>query len=262
MSTSLYGVFPFGQPVKQVEQKDRSPKKVFILGVYASAVHACWKDGNEKILVRALAVASEPEIFWTGDQKEARKIISRIKLPIGAGTLEPAEARFNGPSGDALDHGILAPLGLTRDTVWLADMHPHAAMNPSQRAALARNYDPMIKKFGLPAVTAPNVPRSLSSNRREELLAELLESGAETLITLGDLPLKWFLSRVSDARPRLAEYGTGKTYGTYHGITVAGRKMDLLPLVHPRQIAGLGIHSSGWKTVHGTWMKRHSSTKS
>jgi hypothetical protein len=32
--------FPFGQPVVPVIQQDRSPKKVFILGVYASAVHA------------------------------------------------------------------------------------------------------------------------------------------------------------------------------------------------------------------------------
>lgn len=32
--------FTFGEPVLKVEQKDKSPKKVFILGVYASAVHA------------------------------------------------------------------------------------------------------------------------------------------------------------------------------------------------------------------------------
>jgi hypothetical protein len=48
------GTFPFGQPVRKVEQMDRSSKKVFVLGVYASAVHAKWigSDGKEK--VRAL----------------------------------------------------------------------------------------------------------------------------------------------------------------------------------------------------------------
>ncbi len=32
------GVFPFGQPIVPVAQQDRTPKKVFVLGVYASAV--------------------------------------------------------------------------------------------------------------------------------------------------------------------------------------------------------------------------------
>ena len=36
--------FPFGQPVRRVEQQDRAPKRVFVLGVYASAVHARWID--------------------------------------------------------------------------------------------------------------------------------------------------------------------------------------------------------------------------
>lgn len=43
--------FPFGEPLKKVQQQDRSPKKVFVLGVYASAVHARWidKDGKQKV---------------------------------------------------------------------------------------------------------------------------------------------------------------------------------------------------------------------
>lgn len=32
--------FPFGQQLKKVEQKDKTPKEAFVLGVYASAVHA------------------------------------------------------------------------------------------------------------------------------------------------------------------------------------------------------------------------------
>ena len=35
--------YPFGQELKKVIQQDRTPKKVFVLGVYASAVHARWK---------------------------------------------------------------------------------------------------------------------------------------------------------------------------------------------------------------------------
>ncbi len=67
-------VYPFGSQLKKVEQQDKSPKKVFVLGVYASAVHAKWKSSSGKTLVNALAVASEPYIFWRGeDAKEQLK---------------------------------------------------------------------------------------------------------------------------------------------------------------------------------------------
>lgn len=65
--------FPFGQPVQEVVQAERSPKPVFVLGVYASAVHARWVSTNNKTLVTALAVASEPYIFWRGENAESIK---------------------------------------------------------------------------------------------------------------------------------------------------------------------------------------------
>jgi hypothetical protein len=37
MNTSFR--FPFGEPVSRLEQQDRTPKRFFVLGVYASAVH-------------------------------------------------------------------------------------------------------------------------------------------------------------------------------------------------------------------------------
>ena len=37
-------LFPFGQKLHPLVQEDRTPKKVFVLGVYASAVHARWKN--------------------------------------------------------------------------------------------------------------------------------------------------------------------------------------------------------------------------
>ena len=64
--------FPFGQEVKVLKQTDTTPKKVFVLGVYASAVHAKWSL-EDKVVVNALAVASEPYIFWRGEGAEERK---------------------------------------------------------------------------------------------------------------------------------------------------------------------------------------------
>jgi len=79
--------YPFGQKVKALVQQDRTPKKVFVLGVYASAVHARWKKDG-KTVCTALAVASEPRIFWDGNIEEAKEIISSISIPKEVGTLE------------------------------------------------------------------------------------------------------------------------------------------------------------------------------
>lgn len=38
--------YPFGETVYPLVQQDRTPKKVFVLGVYASAVHARWTIGT------------------------------------------------------------------------------------------------------------------------------------------------------------------------------------------------------------------------
>ena len=52
--------FPFGEELKPLKQQDRTPKKVFVLGVYASAVHARWSLGprKEDLMCAAMAVAS------------------------------------------------------------------------------------------------------------------------------------------------------------------------------------------------------------
>ena len=161
--TSPY-IFPFGQAVTTVDQKDTSPKKVFVLGVYASAVHAKWLSVEGKVVITALAAASEPYIFWRGDNAE--KIISKIKIPKALGTLIPAAKNLNGPSGNALDDLFLTPLGVTRDNSWLCDLVPHSCLNPSQKAALEREYEPVQKMHRLPKVTLPPVPKILADDKR------------------------------------------------------------------------------------------------
>ena len=58
MNVKPIGTYPFGSPLHPVLQTDRTPRKVFVLGVYASAVHARWVSPEGKTLVTALAVAS------------------------------------------------------------------------------------------------------------------------------------------------------------------------------------------------------------
>ncbi len=163
------GTFPFGQPVQKVKQTDRTPKGVFVLGVYASAIHARWVSVNGKTVVRALAIASEPYIFWRGENAE--DIIQQIDIPQELGKLIPADEQFNGPSGVALDELILNPLGLGRKDVWFCDLVPHSCVNPSQKKAIEREYLPIEQEYGLAEHTVPPVPKILADeSRRMEIL--------------------------------------------------------------------------------------------
>lgn len=247
--------FPFGQILTKVQQTERTPKSVFVLGVYASAVHAKWINPAGRVLVNALAVASEPYIFWKGDNAE--KIISKIEIPKDVGTLIPANERFNGPSGKVLDDFFLHPLGLSRNEAWLCDLLPYSRLNPNQESAIKNHYNSSaLSQFNLPKSTIPPLNTSDLNNpeRRLEILEELEISGARTIILLGDLPIKYFISHYS-TYTRLTDFlaGSGK-YGERVEIKIEGRIYDVIPLVHPRQAGRLGSSNHDWSERHHKWL--------
>ena len=250
-STSYY--FPFGQKLHKVVQEDTSPKNVFILGVYGSAVHAKWEN-NGKTICKALAVASEPHIFWDGNEEEAKKIIESIKIPPELGKLELAKS-FNGPSGRILDENILAPLNFSRNDVWLCDCLPHALLNQSQYKVILQKYNPLIEKYGLNPVTIPKKTSIFcDENRIQEITDELMKSDAKLLITLGNIPIEQYLKEVSDfSFSDLSTYVDSRGYGTITETIINGKKIKILPLTHPRQIGGLGTHSQLWRSRHKEW---------
>jgi uracil-DNA glycosylase len=250
------GTFPFGQSLCMLKQQDRRPKKIFVLGVYASAVHARWISPEGKIVSKALAVASEPCIFWRGE--EADSIIGRIEIPKRLGKLIPAHKQFNGPSGIALDDMFLKPLGVCREDAWLCDLVPHSCVNISQQKAIDRAYLPIMKDFNLPIPSIPTVPSSLSDGaRRTAIVNELRESQAQTLILLGDQPIRWFLKSFDQKWSRLSDFGTDSSaYGKLHKVDIAGIPINVLPLAHPRQVARLGRSSKAWYELHQEWIKR------
>ena len=243
--------FPFGQPLRPVVQTDRRPKQVFVLGVYASAVHARWIGADGKDVVKALAVASEPRIFWRGE--DAGAIISQIAIPPAVGRLVPADPQFNGPSGIALDELFLGPLGLRREDAWLCDLVPHSCVSGSQQAAIARAYAPLVEEHGLPTACIPPVPGRLADQaRREAILAEIRESKAQTLVLLGDQPIRWFLRHFDDRWGKLADF---PAYGEKHPVKLDGLALEVLPLAHPRQVAQLGKSSQRWFEQHRAWVQ-------
>jgi len=247
--------FPFGEPVLKVEQKDKSPKKIFILGVYASAVHARWINADGKTLINALAVASEPYIFWKGDG--ADEIITRIKLPKQAGKLIAAYKKFNGPSGNVLDENYLIPLDLTRDDCWLCDLIPFSMLNPKQISAL-KKYESLFDKFGLNKhnmriATLKN--RKIDIVRRKEIVNEIKKSKAKFLITLGNEPLTHFIKYYN---PEIKALNQQDNYGTITNLDIDGTPVKLIALVHPRQAGKLGGYSQNWFDIHSEWISSSS----
>lgn len=230
------------------------PEKGFVLGVYASAVHAKWKNGKD-VICRALAVASEPRIFWDGNPDEAREIIRKIRIPSELGALEPAGHQLNGPSAKVLDEHILAPLGYSRQDAWLCDCLPETRLNPSQMKVIEERYNPLIERYGLNEVTIPKRPSVLCDEKRAaEITEELTESDAGLLILLGDIPIAQYLKRVANVPySTLQEYCDLYGYGNRSSISIQGKEIDVLPLTHPRQIGALGAHSKWWNAAHKDW---------
>jgi uracil-DNA glycosylase len=251
----LIGTFPFGRTVETLVQTDRTPKRVFVLGVYASAVHASWLAEDGATLVGALAVASEPEIFWRGEGVD--EIVASIQVPTGAGRLVPAADNLNGTSGAALDSLFLAPLGLDRSDAWLCDLVPHSCKTDRQAVALQRAYDRRAEQLGLPAYDWPSMPVELAdAERRAQVASEVAEASPDMIITLGDQPLRWFTSYFG-SKGSLGAYGeTKEQYGRFHEVRIGRRTMVHLPLSHPRQVARVGSHSAKWAALHEYWVKR------
>ena len=251
--------FPFGAPVAKLRQSPIAGAQFFFLGVYASAVHARWLNPDGSPRHGALAVASEPCIFWRGEDASAIVEELSASLPAGAGSLKPASSHLNGPSGVALDDWYLGPLGLTRSSAWLCDLLPESRTNAGQAAALAKWYEPVREALGLPEVSMLPVPTRFANDQRvEEIVEEFLLSGATTLVTLGDKPLEEFAARL-----RLVDKATvgafGRTpahYGRRHPFVLRGRRFELLPLVHPRHPGQIGTHVAGWRDLHRQWAAR------
>ena len=250
--------FPFGQELRKVEQQDRTPKEFFVLGVYASAVHAKWVNTAGKVVCRSLAVASEPYIFWKNDNdNEAERIINNIMIPPELGKLLPAAGIYNGPSGRALDEHILKPLGTDRKNTWLCDLMPEARMNKSQQKIHKEKYHPLVMKYQcLNNVTVEPVQSCFcDEKRRDEITLEIKESRAKYLVLLGDIPIKQYLKKVVPGIDfsSLCEYNKKYEYGAKYRATINYFDIDVIPLAHPRQVAKIGNFTKHWFHKHKKW---------
>jgi len=242
--------FPFGQPHSPTPPKRPTEGKaeVFVVGVYASAVHAAWYGSDRRQLCQALAVAPEPWSFWDGEDADERVQEIAASVPPEAGKLRPAHPKFNGPSGRALKEHYLEPLGSPE--CWVTDLHPGYYLSQGNAAAIERHYKPMAEKLGLPEADLPSRPGEVRPDqaRLDELEQEFLESGAEVVVTLGNEPIPMLFN---GGKKRLSI----GNYGRLEERHFLGRhSVQALHLVHPRQAAALGKSSITWGRVHEEWV--------
>lgn len=272
---SDHGVFPFGAP--STERPPRRPAGaalLFLLGVYPSAFHIRWKlpewartrFGWSREHVAALAVDVEPEVFWDGRGEE--EMLEKWRTRVGwvegdddglFGSCAPA---MNGTSGRAVESDVLAPLGLDPSRVWFTDCIPWFFIKSStgraqQAEAMTDVYAPIAAELGLQPASLPARPspdRLVSEaikTQRARLLSELDESGADSLVTLGDEARRVMCDLGSDCGGSPATpLDPGDGYGEPGTITIGGRQVNWYALSHP------GNRSSTWQAARAGWMSR------
>lgn len=171
--------------------------------------------------------------------------------------MEPAFRQLNGPSAKVLDENILAPLGFTRADVWLCDCLPETRINPNQVKVINKHYNPLIEQYGLNPVTVPKRSSAFCDKKRSvEITYELMQSNADLLVLLGNIPIAQYLKKVADVPySTLGEYVDLYGYGNATEVVIKGKSIKVLPLAHPRQIGALGAHSKRWHLAHKEWEK-------
>ncbi len=246
--------FPFGQLVTLEFQKDESPKKVFVLDSFPSAVYAKWVMDTGTVY-NLLPVASEPSNLWYGDAKEAIQIIENISIPDDLGSLSLPDKEVNGIKNRIILNNILKPMYFHRYDVWMCYLSPDFKMNDKQKKLLKKRYEPLMKNFCLNDVTIP-LENSISCDRNRvlQITSELIQSRADYLILLGDLAIQYYLRNVFDFKFRnLRDYSARCGYGKPFKARIGSKDIEVILLASPNQIMDTSRRNAYWYNAHKTW---------
>jgi hypothetical protein len=226
---------------------------LFVLGVYPSALHVRWQQPGGAV-VGALAVDEEPTVFWDG--VDAARRIEQWQRTVGwePGWGSIAAAGGNGSSGRHVVDHVLRPLGIAPEQVYFTDCLPTYFIKPGsggQAEAMAA-YDPFARSQNPPLPTAdlptrPPPRRLVHRAITEEgpaLRAQLTDAAAPMVVTLGQEAAD-VLAGIADAEP--VRLTPGDDYGNLRSVTVDGRQMQWIPLIHP------GNRDSQWRARHEQW---------
>jgi hypothetical protein len=247
------GMFPFGQPLRPTIPAARGTRQCFVLGAYPSALHVKWKPPSGLgRTIAALAVDNEPEPFWDGQDEEVR--IARWREAVGWtsawGEVGPV-GRLNGSSGQAVKDGVLEPLGIDRNAVWLTDCLSLYHLSRGMAAAIDDVYRPLLKRLGLPEAklaSHPDEQSNVAGAEKARLKSEIDEANPNVVITLGNAALRVF-RMLADEPIGPARLAADNNYGRPLAARIIGRRVTWYPVKHPGQRAPL------WVAAHKAWVE-------
>ncbi len=292
-----FGQFPFGRP--NTERPARLPglgsAAAVVVGWYPSAWRVAWTaparlaSPTRRGAVAALAVDVEPTVFWDGDPAGFPEMLTEWKTRTGFidgddagahGWVSNTSPPANGSSGAKVEKRYLAPLGIAAAATAFTDVYPVFVTKSSGRGAHGRReqgdavrdeYDAIAKDLGVPASSLAKRPTpghlvKESLYRFQGQLVHALEAAdAPLVITLGDETLQ-VLRRIPALTPEPPADTITDLYGGRYGarghLTVNGRRVEWLPLVHPGLLKGtakqVALDSAkrtgpGWNWLHTKW---------
>lgn len=247
--------FPFGVPVSRCAPSASSPRRVFVLGAYPSALHVAWLPPKPFERVRALPVADEPEPFWTGTD-EALRIAAwreRVGFRDAWGAIATCR-RLNGSSGVWVEERVLRPLGVSREECWITDCLATYRTSTDVAKRLDDTYHPFAAAHGAPVASLSLHPserqivREALAVERERLTAELELATPELVVTLGNAALRVLRALVLDA-DGIQRLAADDRYGTARRVRVMGRTASWVPLAHPAA-------PRAYQLAHAAWVER------
>jgi hypothetical protein len=231
----------FGKPVIPSKPRADGPRDIFVLGAYPSALHVRWQVPGRARAVQAVAVDSEPEPFWTGDDEDSQidRWLGEISFHPSWGQVAPC-GRLNGSSGAWVEEMILRPLHIDRSSAWITDCID--TYFESAKAAARMAEPEIVNAMMANGIPVPNHRAHPSENEivREaigvhsnRLRAELEAARPQIVVTLGNAALR-VLAALGGAgqRPRRLS-PVGDLYGKPLGGGIEGLKFEWLPLAHP-----------------------------
>lgn len=259
------GTFPFGCP--STERPPRKPETgaaaAFVLGVYPSALHVRWNLPTHLAAasgkpIGALAIDVEPVVFWDGADAgdKIEKWVGDRELTDQGDFGTFGKAGGNGSSGLSVVKTALKPLTIDAKTVWFTDALPwYFLKQESDQAKAQALYNKVAAELGHQPSDLPARPpiaqlvEEAVSTRRDALRAELLESEAPLVITLGE-EARLVAAGIADAvdGPPANELALDASdYGRAGSLTIDGNAIAWRALKHP------GQHHRDWVNKHDTW---------
>lgn len=250
---SPYRRYPFGALVGECGTDAPEEVDAFLLGAYPSAIHVRWVPprGSGFQPIAALAVADEPEVFWDGDDADAR-VEQWREQHFDAAWGEVTAARLNGPSGIWLQANIVKPLrDVGAESQFATDCLTTYRLSVGAASRIADTYQPFARATPqlesadlAPHPSETRIVQEALSTQTDRLMSQLIAARPTVLVSLGNAA-----SRVVAALAGLS--GSGKLaadgYAKPREVKIGGTSCTWIAAVHPATPAA-------WQARHQAWL--------